>query len=67
MQIHDVFHVSLLIPDRERPADMEGQERWGPIEESEGADPTYEVENILDQRGESATARYLKNGKVFLY
>ena len=65
MTIHPVFHVSLLIPDKERPQDMMGPSEWLPIEEAPDGTPIYEVEHILAQQGEGPTAKYLVKWKGF--
>ena len=65
MTIHPVFHVSLLIPDKERPQDMVVPSEWLPIEEAPDGTPIYEVEHILAQQGEGPTAKYLVKWKGF--
>ena len=65
MTVHPVFHVSLLVPDKPRPADMSTPPDWEPIDDAEDGSPVYEVEHILDQQGEGATARYLVKWKGF--
>ena len=64
MAVHPVFHVSLLVPDKQRPSDMSIPPDWQPIEETESG-PVYEVEHILDQQGEGPTARYLIKWKGY--
>lgn len=65
MPMHPVFHVSLLTPDRPRPADMTIPSEWEPTDEAPDGSPVYEVENILDQEGEGQNARYLVKWKGF--
>ncbi|KAL8453083.1 hypothetical protein Emag_002009 [Eimeria magna] len=65
MTIHPVFHVSLLSPHRPRPKDMASPPDWEPVGEASDGLPIYEVESILDQRGEGDTARYLVKWKGF--
>ena len=65
MTVHPVFHVSLLVPHKPRPADMSTPPDWEPVEEQDGELPTYEVEHILDQKGEGQEARYLVKWKGF--
>lgn len=60
---HDVFHVSLLVKDRPRDPAMISKEAavgWLPIADAEGK-PTdiYEVDYIMEQRGEGDDALYL--------
>ena len=65
MNIHPVFHVSLLTPHKPRPSDMAAPQDWDPDDEAEDGSPVYEVENILDQQGEGPSARYLVKWKGF--
>lgn len=65
MQVHPVFHVSLLTADKPRPQEMQGDNDWQPMDEVEHGLPTYEVEHILDQRGEGPTLQYLVKWKGF--
>ncbi|KAL8442273.1 hypothetical protein Emed_007349 [Eimeria media] len=65
MSIHPVFHVSLLSPHRPRPKDMASPPDWEPVGAASDGLPIYEVESILDQRGEGDTARYLVKWKGF--
>ncbi|KAL8431879.1 hypothetical protein ACSSS7_004960 [Eimeria intestinalis] len=52
MPIHPVFHVSLLSPHCPRPKDMASPSDWESVGEASDGIPMYEVESILDQRGE---------------
>ncbi|KAL8436569.1 hypothetical protein ACSSS7_001601 [Eimeria intestinalis] len=65
MPIHPVFHVSLLSPHRRRPKDMASPSDWEPVGEASDGPLIYEVESIVDQRGEGNTARYLVKWKGF--
>lgn len=75
MQQHPVFHVSLLSPDQPRPPHMEPMSDvvpWEPVtQEKEIATktsyqiPEYEVEHILDERGEGANLQYLVKWKGY--
>lgn len=66
MQQHPVFHVSLLSKYDERPPEMRQEEGWEPVT-SEGAEgqAEYEVEEILDSRGEGANEEYLVKWKGY--
>ena len=66
MQQHPVFHVSLLQRDKPRPAEMLHPEGWQPVEVAEpGEDDSYEVEHILDVRGEAPNEEYLVQWKGY--
>lgn len=66
MQQHPVFHVSLLQRDKPRPPDMLQAEGWEPVQSAEvGEDAVYEVEHILDVRGEPPDEEYLVQWKGF--
>ena len=66
MQQHPVFHASLLQLDKSRPAEMRQPEGWRPVvPEVPGEDPSYEVEHILDVRGEPPHEQYLVQWKGY--
>ena len=66
MQQHPVFHVSLLQRDKPRPAEMLQPEGWQPVQVAEpGEDDSYEVEHILDVRGEAPNEEYLVQWKGY--
>lgn len=63
---HPVFHVSLLQQHIARPSHMRQVEGWDPVvAAAEGEDATYEVEHILDVRGEGPQQEYLVQWKGY--
>ena len=66
MQLHPVFHVSLLQKHVERPPDMLQPEGWAPITSAAlGETDTFEVEHILDMRGTPPHEEYLVKWKGY--
>ncbi|KAL8443892.1 hypothetical protein Emag_005758 [Eimeria magna] len=52
MQVHSVFHVSLLRRNKPRPPYALQPPGWRPVAPAaEDADPVFEVEHLLDSRG----------------
>ena len=66
MQIHPVFHVSLLQRDKPRPAEMMQTPGWEPVEiGAPDEDPEFEVEHLLDSRGSGKNEEFLVKWKGF--
>ena len=65
IQVYPAFHVSLLTADKPRPPEMQGDNDWQPIDEVGDGLPAYEVEHILDERGEKPTLQYLIKSERF--
>lgn len=65
MNVHPVFHVSLLSPHKPRPPHMQAPTDWEPMDHTEDGSPIFEVEHILDQQGDGPNARYLIKWKGF--
>lgn len=65
MQVHPVFHVPLLTVDKARPPEMQGNKDWQPTDEVGDGLPAYEVEHILDQRGEGPILQCVIKSKGF--
>ena len=66
MNIHNVFHVSLLTRDQPRPEHMRppgGEDKWGPVISVDNDE--YEVEFILDERGSGSSKQYLVEWKGY--
>ena len=66
MQQHPVLHVSLLQRDKPRPQEMFVEDGWEPVDPGrQGQDPEYEVEILLDRKGDGSSEWFLVKGKGF--
>ncbi|KAL8443247.1 hypothetical protein Emed_006922 [Eimeria media] len=66
MQVHNVFHVSLLQRDKPRPSYMLQPHGWRPLGAADDdEDPEFEVEHLLDSRGSGATEEFLVKWKGY--
>ncbi|KAL8442594.1 hypothetical protein Emag_006339 [Eimeria magna] len=66
VQVHPVFHVSLLQRGKPCPPHMLLPTGWKPAEDAEASsDPAYEVEHIPDSRGSGRNEGFLIEWKVY--
>ncbi|KAL8441365.1 hypothetical protein Emag_007238 [Eimeria magna] len=66
MQVHPVFHVSLLQRDKPRPPHMLQPPGWRPVvPAAEDEDPVFEVDRLLDSRGSGVNEEFLVKWKGF--
>ena len=65
MQVHPVFHVSLLQADKPRPEEMRANDPWEAVNPDRPEVPEYEVEHLLDSRGSGNNEEFLVKWKGF--
>ena len=64
LQVHPVFHVPLLTAEKPRLPEKQGHNYYQPVDEVGEGRPAYEVEHILDQRGEGPICTTLSSAGV---